>query len=525
MNRSAEKFNQNKSWLYFSLAAVFLWGLLAHGYGFLHSSFSHDSLNEFNGADGGSAWKIQLGRFVVPLYRAVFRTELTLPWLIGVLSLVWIGLAVFLVIRLFQVESKGIAFLIAGIFTANITVTATAATYLHDYDCDMFALLCAVAAVYLWKNVHWGGTFGAICIALSLGIYQSYISVTVVLVLFVCILALLNEESFRDVFLKGLKAVGMLLLGGILYYIAMQIVLAATNSTLTSGDYNSLDKALELTPRWLVSLVFYGYQDCWERLVEVISPYPAGMVKGMTLLLGMVVIAAIVIGLCSKKVHWLEKMLCIVLVGLIPLGMNLTYVLTTGVIHDLMVFAIWLFYLLALLLADWLVKRIRQPKTEAAQKIRNLPKTVSMILVAVILYGNVQTANAVYLKKDMEHDAFLSMMTRVVYAMEDYDAYQPGETPVVFVGLTDQLNEGIPGFEKYRKITGMDEAYAADTTTNYRIQRYFSYVLNNPAILAGNDVWDAMQTDPRVNAMPCYPEDGCISLVDGVLVVKLGNNS
>lgn len=31
-----------------------------------------------------------------------------------------------------------------------------------------------------------------------------------------------------------------------------------------------------------------------------------------------------------------------------------------------------------------------------------------------------------------------------------------------------------------------------------------------------------MQTDERVQAMPAYPENGCIAMPDDVLVVKLG---
>ena len=156
-----QKLDTPRKQMYFALAAVFVWGLFAHGYGFFHTLASHDSLNEFNAADGGNAWKIQLGRVLVPLYRAVFRTDLTLPWMIGILSLVWTGLAVYLVLRIFQIQSKGFAFLTAGIFTANITVIAGISTYINDHDGNMFALLCAVGAVYLWRKCAWGALPGA----------------------------------------------------------------------------------------------------------------------------------------------------------------------------------------------------------------------------------------------------------------------------------------------------------------------------------------------------------------------------
>lgn len=519
MNNLLKTFERNKKQLLFVILCTFFWGLLAHGYGFMQNSFSHDSLNEFNGADGSNLWKIQLGRFCIPLYKAIFRTDLTLPWLVGLLSLVWIGLTVFSVVRIFRIESKPLVFLIAGIFTANITVAATAATYMHDYDCDMFALLCAVMAVYFWKNVRRGGIFGAICISISLGIYQSYFCVTIVLVMFVCILDLLNGESFKNVFNSGLRAIGMLLLGCVLYGVAMKLALTLAGTTLASGDYNSLGIMLELTPRSILSLIFYAYKDCISRLFSVASPYPAALIQGITWLILLILAGIMLYGIGSRRIRVPEKLLCIGLVCLLPLGMNLMYVLTTGVVHDLMVYAVWLVYLLVLLLTNWLTERWKGNK-----KLIQL-KSVCMALILVLLYSNVQTANAMYLKKDMEQDAFLSFMTRVLYRIENYEGYEPGITPVVFVGNSDQLCETIPGFERYCRVTGLSESVVTGLTEDFRARSYFAYVLNNPALIPGGDVWYDMQTDSRAAEMPNYPADGCIAMIDGVLVVKLGDVS
>lgn len=246
------------------------------------------------------------------------------------------------------------------------------------------------------------------------------------------------------------------------------------------------------------------------------SPYPELLVKGMTLVLSLIVMIALFAGLYNKRVSWPGKLLCIALTCLLPLAMNLLYIPTNGIIHDLMVYAIWLFYLLALLLAGWLEKRAKP------QKGGKLLQTVSAALIFVLLYGNVQTSNVMYLKKDMEQNAFQSLMTRIVYRMEDCDEYEPGTTPVVFVGMLEQLNEVIPGFEEYRGITGMDSSAVATTNEDYRVRAYFQYVLNNPAEIADNDTWQTMCSDPRVAQMPYYPEDGCVSMVDGILVVKVG---
>lgn len=522
MHRIKETLQQSKNQLYLALAVTFLWGLWAHGYGFLHDSFSKDSLSEFYGASGGSAWKIQLGRVIVPIYRQIFRTELTLPWMVGLLSLLWIGLAVYLVVRIFRIQSKLSLVLIAGILTANITVAATAATYSHDYDCDMFAMLCSVCAVYCWKELRFGWGIGAVFVALSLGIYQSYISVAIVLVMFVCILDLLNGEKFHAVMKNGLRAVGMLLLGGAVYYIIMKSVLAATGIALASGDTNSLDSALTLSVREIIYLTYYAYVDCAARLLNVVSPYPAALVRGITLVLMALCGGILAWGLCNRKLGWPERLLCVGLIALLPLGMNLIYIPTHAIVHDLMVYAIWLFYLLVILLADWFTQRGWNCPAENRGRFRNLSRTVAAILLAVILYGNVQTANVLYLKKDMEQDSYLSLMTRIVYRMEAFVEYEPGVTPVVFAGEHTMLNDSIPGFEPYSRITGMDTAVVASTGEDYRLRSYFQTVMNIPVVVPYGDVYNAMKTDPRVADMPAYPAEGCIALIDGVLVVKVG---
>lgn len=516
----SEQLRRNKKLFAFAMISVFAWGLFAHGYGFLHANFSGDSLSEFYGKMGSNAWKIQLGRYVVPAYKAVFRTDMTLPWMVGLLSLIWFGLAVCMIVQIFGLESKLLIFLTAGIFTTNITVSATAASYMHDYDCNMFALMCATAAVYLWREYRWGVPAGAVLTAMSMGIYQSYVSVTVVLVMFVCILDLLNETGFRVVMCNGLKAIAMLILGGAAYYAGMHLVLHITGIPMHSGDTNSLDAVLTLTPRSVLGLTFGAYLDCLRRLLHADSPYPGWMIQSFTVAQILVVAAAFLTGLRNKKVKLPEKLLCLVLAALLPFGMHMIYVLTSGIVHDLMVYPIWLFYLLVLLMTDWLIKYAR--KHACADRGPVLTGWLCAGMIFVILYGNVQTANALYLKKDMEQDAYLALMNRIVYRMETLDDYEAGETPVVFVGSHQLLNKVIPGYEEYLGITGMSSSEVANPQEDYRLRTYFQMVMNYPVNVPGSDVFQRMREDSRVAEMPAYPEDGSVAVLDGILVVKLG---
>lgn len=512
-------FARHRYWLLFSLGATYLWGLLAHGYCFFDNSVSHDSLGEYHGTVFGSVLKMEVGRVFTPLYRDIFRSDATLPWLIGMLALLWLGLAVFFVLRIFRVTSKPLAAVIAGVCTVNISVSAFAATYLHDLDSNMFSLMLAMGAVYLWKRGRWGWLPGAVLIAGSLGIYQAYMFSAAAVVMMVCMLWLLDGEDIRSVMSRGLRAIGMFLLGACLYYLAMQGMLRLAGVTISSGEYNSVDRFLQLTPATFVSLSVETYQKYFEWLFFNYTTYPGFVMKKLPLLL--LALAAVSVLQGFRRMRPGEIGLFVVLLLLMPYVMNMLWLLTLGSAHELMTYAIWLTYLLPLLLTWRLFRRWKDHgwKVWIAGAIHG----AAMLAVLLIVYGGVQYANGMYLKKDQEFDAYLSLMTRIVGRMEMQEDYVPGQTPVVFVGLPESLNSSTPGFEEYSAAMGMQSTDVLWTPERSRFQAYFDYILETPIQIAEVEVWDDMLESALTAQMPCYPAAGCMQMRDGVLVVRLGD--
>lgn len=514
MDNLIQQLKMDRKRLLFSLASVFAWGMAAHGYMFLDNSLSHDSLREFHAEILGNNIKMGSGRIFTSLYRDLLGSDVTLPWLAGLLALLWIGLAVYLTARIFRVESGRTICLTAGIFATNIAVSATTATYIHDLDSYMFSLLCAVTAVWLWREWKWGWLLGAVFAAGSIGIYQGYLFVAVTLVMMSCVFRLYRAETFREVFRDGLKAVGMLLLGGLCYYISMKAVLALTGSQLVKGDYNSMDLILHQSPADILGLVADAYRNWFHRLWQAYSSYPAVLVKGITLVFFGIAGAGFVTMLADRKTGWKEKLLCLILVVLLPFGMNLIYVLTISRCHDLMTFPIWLFYLFAVLSADFLVEKWYRP----GQWIRGACVALSVLL----LYGNVRFSNGLYMKKDLEYDSYLSLMTRIVTRMEMTEGYIPGETTVVFVGNPENRTAVMPGFLDYWNVIGMTSSDLILEPERSRYQAYFDYILCLPIALAEPQIWQEISSGDAAKAMPCYPAAGSMEFQGEILVIKLG---
>ena len=127
-------------------------------------------------------------------------------------------------------------------------------------------------------------------------------------------------------------------------------------------------------------------------------------------------------------------------------------------------------------------------------------------------------------KKNLEQHATLSLMTRVVYDLNDMPGYRRGETPICFIGAPD-LDRQMPGFETYYRFTGSwsGSAIASDNYEYfyhpYRV--YIQYYLNEPVTFCSIEEYNALKADPKVAAMPAYPAEGSMGFVNGVLVIKM----
>lgn len=76
----------------------------------------------------------------------------------------------------------------------------------------------------------WNVILGTVSLLLSLGIYQAYITVTIVLVLWLSISDLLEEGEVRDVLKHSVRAIVIVLASGLLYLLAGKVIYAITET-------------------------------------------------------------------------------------------------------------------------------------------------------------------------------------------------------------------------------------------------------------------------------------------------------
>lgn len=499
-------------------ASVFFWGMLAHMYGFLHCNLSHDVLNAFIATSTEEIWKIELGRYFVPLYRAIFRGAVSLPWLIGVLGLTWTAITVFFVQKIFSIQSNLLIFLISGIMTTNITYISQIATYIYEFDFNAFALMLSVLAVYLWEKDSGKLSLflGGFCLMFSIGIYQAYFTVTITLIVWKSVMDLLDEQDVTEVFIHGLKGIFMILLGGVFYFLIGKLIYALTGiveqDRTNIFSVNKSNPVLFYLKLILISFVYFGY-----KLFHIAYSYK---IKIATFSITLLICIAMLRVLKQKKYAIKRTAFICILTAATPFAMSCIYVLARGEgVHDLMIYAFWFFYVFVLLLAFKIHDEKLLPENTA-----RLVKLLSCILVFVLLWENVVLANTAYVKKETEANATLSTMTRVVSMMEQQENYSFGNTTVAFIGATDMTDNLYGNVEK---IIGLDARTSIPYDTPYHYyhayEAYFKYVLQYPIQFCTNEDWKKLKKDSRVEEMPAYPENGYIKMIDDILVVKMGN--
>ena len=511
------KVKDHKALFWFTLACTALFGLIAHGYSYFNIMYSHDSLVIYQG-EKEMALQLSVGRFMAPVYiwlRGMFYT----PSLIAVLSLLFLGIAIYLMLRLCKVEKKLFVICITGILTTSTTITLLHTTYMHDVDRYMLSLLLAVLGVYLLRRYRWGMIGGAFMICASLGLYQSYFQAAILLVMILAVLDILEGKHEKAVLAAGVKGLVMLLAGLLLYYIGARVIPVLLGVGLMD-NYNGLNNV-------------GGYGSIGDMLVLVIGAYryvfdyflhPVTAHSTLAAVLNVIIGAALLSMLCyiamKKRIRTVNGILLVLLVLLMPFGMNVIYFISHGFEHHLMIFSFFMLHLFFFVVFEQFLACVPCKETcPLRRKAFYVPHCVVACVFAWLILNNVIYANQMYLQKELEYQNTLLTINRVIDRIEQTDGYMVGETPVALVG-TLQRSELSMTHEWFDKTNvGNSQNFAVTYYETY--ENYFERLLAYPIALLEETESAKWAEHPTVQNMPSFPYQGSCEMVEGTLIVKL----
>lgn len=509
-------FWDEKSKFIFKISVIAM--IIAHGFCFLNLMYSHDSLNFF---DTTGIEKVGFGRWLYPAF--VHARQAATPWMIGVLSILYVSAAVVLVTKILELnKAQGVC--VAILFSTSITFTALFCTYIFDADADCMALLLACFAVYAFKFFPNGINIiiAAISMMLCLALYQAYICVSIGLFIIFVILKskeIKNWDGVLKVFIIGLKELIAMILAVILY-VPMMSVMAKYYGVGLSTDYNGAGQLSSLTFDTVLNTIPGAYVYFKDTFLNVTGYNTSAMVKIYWLML-FILILSIATYIWINRPFWGSMILVIPCLILIPLALNAIFVVSFGTMHQLMIFAFCLVLLLPFIFSNITAERVTgsSKNSKLPHYLKLMINLATALFILFIGFNNVVYSNGAYTYKKLVYDNTALNAQTIWKDINSIDGYVDGETQVVLMGDFENSKATYVSSVGNRYNGVLIGTSLSSITHQGTAGAYFYGVLGRSMNLAYNDP-DIQQNDEFIS-MPAYPGDGYCKLINGKVIVKL----
>ena len=524
--------NVKKSWKT-AFVSAFMIGLLVHIYKFTNLLPNADALYNFYSNQNMTA----SGRWFLSVACGI-SSYFDLPWVNGVLSLVFMGLTAAMVAEVFRMENPVVIALSSGLLVSFPAITATMS---YEFTADGYMLAMALAAFsvclsrmeYIGKT-HWKKlVLSGICICLSCGIYQAYVSFAFVLAVCYFMTELLENRREEKQYWKWIGAqtliYGCALAG---YYLIWKLCLKVQG--FTASSYQGIDSVGAMGAGDILSALIKIAGDWvrffveWNILEHGVTVYSVLNILFLLSFAGVLLAAVWKSGMVKRKLHLLLLLLC---VAALPVGCYIWYLTSPDVIyHALMLQSVCLLYILTAVLFDrWLCCKANM---------------VALVLLVAIVLNNSVTANMYY---NLMHQSFEKTRAAAVELSTRIHLLDDGSVRYValYGGLGGYGQEDHFAHDKLRQLGGWKVINRTILTpmflsvyTDFDLSYYrgnglqFPVVENDPDIPAPQD-WefrfplpdkasrDALAQTAEFRAMPVWPARDSVKVIGDTVVVKL----
>lgn len=123
--------------------------------------------------------------------------------------------------------------------------------------------------------------------------------------------------------------------------------------------------------------------------------------------------------------------------------------------------------------------------------------------------------NRAYFDMDLTYENTYAFMTKLTAKIELQEGFTE-DTPVALIGKAD-MGSVIPQ-------SSMTGVFTGNSAANmYTRPQFLSYFLASSYVYADDDTVEQITQSEEFKSMPCYPNEGSIKTIDGVIVVKFSD--
>ena len=504
----------------FAFVSVLIAGLVAHGYIIFNRISYHDNtacLFNLGGTYESGRWMLGFIYDIQMMTTKLF----SVPVFNGILSIVFIALAAMVMVQMFDVKSKFLAAAIGVIMVVYPVVTSIFSFMFTAWEYH-FGLFLAIYCVYVYTKHESVFTFLAsvLLCTISLGIYQAYFAVTIALFLIKLFFGVLDGEfdSVGAYIKRGLTYLAQLGVSLVLWAILRKVTMLIKH--INAVEYKGMNEGYELSklPAAFVGMIkaFLGFGQAGINAVLY--------QRAFTALIFVITLVQIAFLLARAKEKISIKLISLIGLVFLPIGMNVVYLLSTSSeynVDSLMLYGDIFVFILPLLL----IERLQMVDMAAVlvDKVVFVATWLQIISLFVMTLGYTYMDNAAYMKAEIAQEQAIAYFNQMITAIKTTDGYEQ-DMDIILVGwhnLDDATFTTVDNSEQLDAVK-IDKFPRYTDLVKYEGSIYFlreHLGFGNEHVIVDDGTVGA---EMEVQLMTTYPNDGAIAVIDGKVIVKLG---
>lgn len=490
--------------------ACFIGGYLFHLYAFTNIIPNSDGMNRVYDLQEMTV----SGRWFLH-YATMPSGFMQMPTFIGLLTLFFLGLSLILLVSLLEIKCH---YLTAALGLCFVAFPSVGFTFLYLFTASAYSIGIFLAILSVWLTQKGGKYWGvaSLVLSLSMGIYQAYAPFAIGLSLLLVIKKTVSpDETIKSVTILGLKLMGYLAVGAGLYYLILQVVLMVTGQELL--PYLGMEESGAYPFSSLPSLVV----SCYKQVILFFFISGTGtttwflaLLNGTILTTGVVALYFLLKPFTKEKQQQWRIISMLILCCILPLALGFVQIISPfSAPTPLMQYPYVLAYVVVLFFID---------KAQLSNELvlKNRYKQVILFNLLLISLGSGWLCNLLYTASAQAHRATESYVTRMMSRVESTEGYQ-WDMPLLVIGAypEDRFYANIPAYD-------LIDHYSAPINStlplNKHIYYYLNHWLNLPIPEPSEETMIAMGENDDFLTMPLYPDDGSVQIIDGAMVVKVG---
>lgn len=384
--------------------------------------------------------------------------------------------------------------------------------FMYTADAYFLAMLMAVLAAWLICMDKWLlRILGGILCGLSMGIYQAYLSVTLILVLLWLIKqALMVRENVT----WHVIGIAVSLIFAAVFYVTMLIY------RLAGGQLDSYQGIAESTllhsPKWYASRLIGCFQDTVQIFIaDAFENKYVGFAIAVIWAITLLLLLGHMAGAIKKKQFASVIYGCLGIVSM-PIAVYCLKLLSNGIwYYRLMLESVAFVWLLPIMVLD------ERLKEKSGQNRWN--RAISLLMAACLLcnlWNYVIVDNISYFASALANKKTFALAERILDRMEQTEGYDESQY-VWFCGNVEKAEYEDIRFQRKSVISNGIIPNSGENMVGY-IRNFLGV---DHEILRDTELIERIRGTAEFRKMPMWPKPGCIQVIGDTMVVKLGEEN